>query len=103
LLSTIGDAHLNKSNYLAHQKQGASSQDIPFKLFQGSSGAVKAVHFFRVPSSLAVDAMDLTALPHSSFPVQGHILSACGDALRICCLMQIANNRSYEILPCKTW
>ncbi len=98
---------MNKSNYLANQKQGASSQDIPskcvYKTVPGLLERCESCAFLQGPSSLAVDAMDLTALPHSSFPLQGHILSACGDALRICCLMQIANRRSYEILPCKIW
>jgi hypothetical protein len=43
--------HLDQSNYLANQKQGAVNKydlTVFIKLSQGSSRALKAMHFFRV-------------------------------------------------------
>ncbi len=43
--------HLDKSNYLTSQKQGSVNKydlTVFIRLFQGSSRALKAVHFFRV-------------------------------------------------------
>jgi hypothetical protein len=45
--------HLDQSNYPANQKQGAVHKyylTVFIKLFQGSSRALKAVVFFRVPA-----------------------------------------------------
>ncbi len=73
--------HLDQSNYLANQKQGAVNKydlTVFIKLSQGSSRALKAMHFFRVT---AVFQWLHWAVPHRRFSVQGHILSAGGDAL----------------------
>jgi hypothetical protein len=43
--------HLDQSNYLANQKQGAVNKynlTVFIRLFQASSRALKAIHFFRV-------------------------------------------------------
>jgi hypothetical protein len=43
--------HLDQSNYLANQEQGAVNKynlTVFIRLFQGSSRALKAIHFFRV-------------------------------------------------------
>ncbi len=52
------------------------------RLVEGSSRALKAVHFFRGPSNLPMNSLDLTHEPHPRFLVQGHILSIGGDDLR---------------------
>jgi hypothetical protein len=47
--------HLDQSNYLANQKQGVVNKydfTVFIKLFQGSSRALKAAHFFRVTAVL---------------------------------------------------
>jgi hypothetical protein len=77
--------HLDQSNYLANQKQqGAVNKHywiVFIRLFQDSTRALKGVQFFRVPAVLE-DSLDLTNEPHPRFPVEGHILSIGGDALK---------------------
>ncbi len=57
---------------------------LQFIFFSHSSfpGSSERYAFSQGYSSLLVDPLDLTAAPHPRFPVQGHILSAGGDALR---------------------
>ncbi len=53
--------HLNQSNYLANQKQGAVSKydlTVFLRLFQGSSRTLKMCAIFEGPRSLAVDSLD---------------------------------------------
>jgi len=52
------------------------------RLLEGSSRALKDVHFLRGPSNLPVNSLDLTPEPHPRCPLQGHILSMGGDDLR---------------------
>ncbi len=41
------------------------------------------MHFSRVTAVFPLNSLDLTVVvPHPRFPVQGHILSTGGDALR---------------------
>jgi hypothetical protein len=44
-----------------------------------------------------VDPLDLTAAPHPKFPVQGHILSASGDAL------STAEEETETVAHCRGW
>jgi hypothetical protein len=81
--------HLDESNYLANQKQGAVNKYdliLFIRLFQGSSRAPKGpgtCAFFQNHSSLPVDSLDMTTAPQPRFLVQGHILSTSGNALRV--------------------
>jgi hypothetical protein len=62
--------HLDQSNYLANQKQGAVNKfgwTVFIRLAQGSSSALKAVQFFRVPAVFLVNPLDLTPVPHPRF------------------------------------
>jgi len=74
--------HLDQSNYLANEKQGAVNKyelTVFIRLFQGS-GSCK---FFQGPSSPPVDSLDWIDKPQPCFPGQGHILSVVGDALSV--------------------
>jgi len=73
--------HLDQSNYLPNQKhESVNKYDLAvfIRLFQGSESCKSC----QGPSSFPVDSLDLTYEPHPRFPVQGHILSVGGDALR---------------------
>jgi hypothetical protein len=73
--------HLDQSNYLANQKQGAVNKydlTVFISLFDGSSRALKSCTCFQGPSFLPVDPLDLNIEPHPRLPVQGHILSWWG-------------------------
>ncbi len=62
--------HLDQSNYLANQKQGAVNKygwTVFIGLVQGSSSALKAVHFLRVTAVLPVNSLDLAPVPHPRF------------------------------------
>jgi hypothetical protein len=54
--------HLDESNYLANQKQGAASSKydltVFLRLFQGSSRTLKMCAIFQGPRSLPVDSLD---------------------------------------------
>ncbi len=72
--------HLEQSNYLANQKQGAiNTYDFTMfiRLFLGSASCA----IFQGRGSLRVYSLDSTDEPHLRFAVQGHILSVGGDAL----------------------
>ncbi len=67
--------HLDQSNYLANQKQGAINKynlTIFIILLQGSSKALEAMYSSMV---VAVDSLDMTAAPHPRFSMQGPIPS----------------------------
>jgi hypothetical protein len=72
--------HLDQSNYLANQTEGATNEydlTLFIRLFQGSeSCAIDQGH-----SSHPVSSLDLIAVPHPRFLLQGHILSIIGDAI----------------------
>jgi hypothetical protein len=73
---------LDQSNYLANQKQGAVNKykfTVFMRHFQGSSRPLEDVYFSR---ATAVGPLDMTAAPQPKFPVQGHIVSTGGAALR---------------------
>jgi hypothetical protein len=73
--------HLDKSNYLAnhkHREANKSNLTVFIRLFQGHGSCA----CFQGHSSLLVDPLDMTAAALPRFPVQGHILSTSGDALR---------------------
>jgi hypothetical protein len=75
--------HLDQLNYLANQKQGDKYNFTVFmRHFQDSSRALEDVHFSRAHSSLLVSPLDMTSATHPKFPVQGHIVSTGGAALR---------------------
>jgi len=62
---------------LSSQSETRSDLTLFIRLFQGSSMAVKAVHFFKVTAVVFQWLhLDLTAGPHPRFLVQSHILSA---------------------------
>jgi hypothetical protein len=72
--------HLDQLNYLPNQKQGAVNKydlTVFIRLFESSESCA----FFQGHNSLLLDSLDLTAVPHPRFPVQGHILSIGGDVL----------------------
>jgi hypothetical protein len=71
--------HLDRSNYLANEKQGIVNKydlTIFIRLFQGS----ESYEISRVSSGftglywIPPDPLDLTNEPHPRFPVQGHIV-----------------------------
>jgi hypothetical protein len=73
--------HLDQSNYLSNQKQGAINQynlSIFIILLQGSSKALQAMYSSRV---VAVDSLDMTAAHHPRFSMQGPIPSTGVHAL----------------------
>ncbi len=78
--------HLDQSNYLPNQKQGAVNKYywiVFIRLFPRLHQGSERCAIFQGPSSLPVeDSLDLTHEPHPRFPVQGHILSIGGDALK---------------------
>ncbi len=64
--------HLDQSNYLDNQKQGAVNKydlTLLIRLLQGSESCA----FFQGHSSLPVNPLALTAVHHLRFPVQGHL------------------------------
>jgi hypothetical protein len=79
--------HLDESNSLTNQKVGTVNKydlTVFIRLFQGSLRALsESCAFFQSHSNLPVDLLDLTAVTHPRIPVQDHILSAGGDALRV--------------------
>jgi hypothetical protein len=75
---------LDQSNYLANQNQGAVNK-YKFTVFMRLPGILQALGrcaFFQGHSSVPVGPPDMTAAPHPKFPVQGHIVSTGGAALR---------------------
>jgi hypothetical protein len=89
--------HLDQSNYLANEKQGAvNSYDlIVFKrLLQGSSRAVKAVGFCSASSGWTDES-------HLRFPLQGHIPGIGGGVLRF--VSRSFNSHSYVDLTPQVW
>jgi hypothetical protein len=88
----LTETHLDQSNYLANEKQRAASKyNLTgfIRLFQGSSRC----EFFRVIAAFSgspgFDFLQLIqdSASHPRFPVQGHILSAGGDALTLHALL----------------
>jgi len=76
--------HLDQSNYLTNQQEGAVNKfdlTVFIRLFQGAGRCA----CFQGCNSLPVDQLDRTVAPHLRFPVQGHILSTGGEALSWCC------------------
>jgi len=69
--------HLDQSNYLPNQKQGAVSKydlTVFIRLFEVSERC-------KLFSRFSLHSLDWTHEPHPRFPVQGRILSVGGDAL----------------------
>jgi len=76
--------HLNKSNYLASQKQGSVNKydlTVFIRLFRAPPGLWELCIFSGSQQSSSESTWFLTAVSHQRFPVQGHILSASGHAL----------------------
>ncbi len=64
--------HLDQSNYLDNQKQGAVNKydlTVLIRLLQGSESCA----FFQGHSSLPVNPLALMAVHHLRFPVEGHL------------------------------
>ncbi len=77
--------HLEQSNNPVNQKHGAVNKrnlTVFIRLLQGSSRALERRALFQGHIGLPANSLDFTAVPHRRFPLQGHILSAGGDALR---------------------
>jgi hypothetical protein len=78
---------LDRSNYLANQKQGTTVNKHDLTIFIGLFQGSESYEISRVSSGftgfywIPLDPLDLTDEPHPRFPVQGHTLSGGGDAL----------------------
>jgi hypothetical protein len=68
-----------KTKTQAHKQGAVNKYDLTvfIRLFQSS----EICAFFQGHNSLLLHSLDLTAVPHPRFPVQGHVLSIGGDVL----------------------
>jgi len=76
--------HLEQSNYLANQNQGAVNQydlTVFIILFQGSSRAMEDVDFSGSWQSSSGSIIGYDCCTSSKISRQGHILGTSGDAL----------------------
>jgi hypothetical protein len=68
---------------LSSQSETGSSQFYCiYETLPGILQALGRCAFFQGHGSLPVGPLDMTAAPHPKFPVQGHIVSTGGAALR---------------------